>query len=117
MWYYAGIALRSDDLAKLARMIAVPEAQLLATVSRFNEMCRTGDDSDFHRGRSAYDRYYGDPTVTRNPNLRALDKGPFYAVKMTLSDLGTCAGLPTDYPPKLLPHTPTPHHRSPPPAT
>ena len=80
-WYDAGIAHQSDDLAELARMMTVPEAQLLATVSRFNEMCRAGDDSDFNRGRSAYDRYYGDPTITPNPNLRALDNGPFYAVK------------------------------------
>ena len=95
-WYDAGIAHQSDDLAELARMMTVPEAQLLATVSRFNEMCRAGDDSDFNRGRSAYDRYYGDPTITPNPNLRALDNGPFYAVKMTLSDLGTFGGLCAD---------------------
>jgi succinate dehydrogenase/fumarate reductase flavoprotein subunit len=95
-WYDAGIAYRSDELAELARMIGVPESQFLATVSRFNEMSRAGDDSDFHRGSSAYDRYYGDPTITPNPNLRALDKGPFYAVKMTLSDLGTCGGLRAD---------------------
>ena len=28
--------------------------------------------------------------------FRALDRGPFYAVKMVLSDLGTCGGLKTD---------------------
>jgi 3-oxosteroid 1-dehydrogenase len=95
-WYDAGIAHLSDDLAELAGTIGVPETQFLATVSRFNEMSRAGDDSDFHRGRSAYDRYYGDPTVTPNPNLRALDNGPFYAVKMVLSDLGTCGGLQAD---------------------
>jgi 3-oxosteroid 1-dehydrogenase len=95
-WYDARIAHRSDNLAELARMIGLPESQFLTTVSRFNEMSRAGDDSDFHRGRSAYDRYYGDPTNTPNPNLRALDNGPFYAVKMTLSDLGTCGGLRAD---------------------
>jgi succinate dehydrogenase/fumarate reductase flavoprotein subunit len=95
-WYDAGIAHKSDDMAELARMIGVPDPQFLATVSRFNEMSRAGDDSDFQRGRSAYDRYYGDPTVSPNPNLRALDNGPFYAVRMTLSDLGTCGGLRAD---------------------
>jgi succinate dehydrogenase/fumarate reductase flavoprotein subunit len=95
-WYDAGIAHRSTDFADLARRMGVPEAQFSATVSRFNEMSRTGEDSDYHRGQSAYDRYYGDPTVTPNPNLRALDHGPFYAVKMTLSDLGTCGGLRAD---------------------
>jgi len=95
-WYDAGIAHRSDNMAELAGMIRVPESQFLSTVSRFNEMSCAGVDSDFQRGSSAYDRYYGDPTITPNPNLRALDKGPFYAVKMVLSDLGTCGGLRAD---------------------
>jgi 3-oxosteroid 1-dehydrogenase len=95
-WYDAGIAHRSDDLAELARMIGVPESQFVAAIARFNVMSRTGDDPDFHRGRSAYDRYYGDPSIFPNPNLRALHKQPFYAVKMTLSDLGTCGGLRAD---------------------
>lgn len=95
-WYDAGIAHRSDDHAELARLIGVPTGRFLATVARFNEMSHAGDDSDFHRGRSAYDRYYGDPTIRPNPNLRALDQGPFYAVKMVLSDLGTCGGLRAD---------------------
>jgi 3-oxosteroid 1-dehydrogenase len=95
-WYDAGIAQRSDNLAELGSLIGVPQKQFMATVSRFNEMSRAGVDSDFHRGRSAYDRYYGDPTVNPNPNLRALEVGPFYAVKMVLSDLGTCGGLRAD---------------------
>ncbi|MDG5482694.1 3-ketosteroid-delta-1-dehydrogenase [Mycolicibacterium gadium] len=95
-WYDAGIAHRSDDPAELARKIGVPESQFVATLHRFNEMAHAGQDSDFERGRSAYDRYYGDLTVTPNPNLRALDRGPFYAVKMVLSDLGTCGGLRAD---------------------
>ena len=95
-WYDAGIAHRSDDLAELGRMMNVPEAQFVATMSRFNDMARAGDDSDYGRGRSAYDRYYGDPTITPNPNLRPLDKGPFYAVRMALSDLGTCGGVRAD---------------------
>ncbi len=50
----------------------------------------------FIAAAAAYDRYYGDPTVAPNPNLRPLDQGPFYAVKMVLSDLGTCGGLRAD---------------------
>jgi succinate dehydrogenase/fumarate reductase flavoprotein subunit len=95
-WYDAGIAHRADNLAELGGLIGVPQEQFLATVSRFNEIACAGDDSDFHRGRSAYDRYYGDPTITPNPNLRAVDYAPFYAVNMVLSDLGTCGGLRAD---------------------
>jgi 3-oxosteroid 1-dehydrogenase len=95
-WYEAGIAHRSDDLAELAGKIGVPAPRFRDTMTRFNEMSRAGYDADFHRGISVYDRYYGDPTVSPNPNLRALYKGPFYAVKMVLSDLGTCGGLRAD---------------------
>ncbi|KUI24997.1 3-ketosteroid-delta-1-dehydrogenase [Mycobacterium sp. IS-1742] len=95
-WYDAGIAHRADSLDDLGRKMGVPASRFVATVERFNEMAHAGQDSDFERGRSAYDRYYGDLTVTPNPNLRSLDRGPFYAVKMTLSDLGTCGGLRAD---------------------
>jgi 3-oxosteroid 1-dehydrogenase len=95
-WYETGIAHRCDDLADLASKIDVPESSFRTTVARFNEMSRDGIDADFGRGDSAYDRYYGDPTITPNPTLRALDKPPFYAVRMVLSDLGTCGGLRTD---------------------
>lgn len=95
-WYEAGIAHRSDDLAELAGKIGVSESRFMATITRFSELARAGYDADFHRGSSAYDRYYGDPTIGPNPNLRALDNGPFYAVKMVLSDLGTCGGLRAD---------------------
>lgn len=95
-WYDAGIAARADDFAELAASIGVPQADFVATMTRFNESASAGQDSDFGRGRSAYDRYYGDPTVAPNPNLRPLRRGPFYAVKMALSDLGTCGGLTAD---------------------
>lgn len=95
-WYDAGIAHRADSFSQLAHEIGVPEAQFTATAGHFNEMSKAGQDSDFERGRSAYDRYYGDLTVTPNPNLRALEHGPFFAVKMVLSDLGTCGGLRAD---------------------
>ncbi|MEB3981795.1 3-ketosteroid-delta-1-dehydrogenase [Mycobacterium sp. 663a-19] len=95
-WYDAGIAARADSLAGLGGRIGVPVPEFVATMTRFNENAAAGEDPDFGRGRSAYDRYYGDPTIKPNPNLRPLTKGPFYAVKMVLSDLGTCGGLRSD---------------------
>jgi succinate dehydrogenase/fumarate reductase flavoprotein subunit len=95
-WYDAGIAARAADFADLGARMAVPVPNFLETMTRFNENASRGVDPDFGRGRSAYDRYYGDPTVRPNPNLRALVRGPFYAVKMVLSDLGTCGGLLAD---------------------
>ncbi len=107
-WYDAGIAHRSDDLGDLAARIELPVGTFTTTVARFNEMAARGEDPDFDRGESAYDRYYGDPTVTPNPNLRALGPGPFYAVKMVLSDLGTCGGLRADARARVLREDGTP---------
>jgi 3-oxosteroid 1-dehydrogenase len=95
-WYDAGIAVRADSLADVGAQIGVPVPEFNRTMTRFNESASAGQDPDFGRGRSAYDRYYGDPTMTPNPNLRPLAKGPFYAVRMVLSDLGTCGGLKAD---------------------
>ena len=95
-WYDAGIAVRADSHAELADKMGVPATEFTQTMVRFNENASAGNDPEFGRGRSAYDRYYGDPTVTPNPNLRPLTPGPFYAVKLVLSDLGTCGGLRAD---------------------
>src|SRR5688572_10016986 len=59
-------------------------------------MARKGEDEDFHRGESVYDRYYGDPRITPNPCLAPIDKPPFYAVEMVPGDIGTKGGLVTD---------------------
>ncbi|MEU6264164.1 3-ketosteroid-delta-1-dehydrogenase [Saccharopolyspora shandongensis] len=94
-WYAAGIAHRADNPADLARRTGLPAEGLVASLRRFNELAAAGVDDDFGRGASAYDRYYGDPTVAPNPNLRPL-QGQLYAVRIVLGDLGTCGGLRAD---------------------
>ncbi|HIW69300.1 MAG TPA: 3-ketosteroid-delta-1-dehydrogenase [Candidatus Dietzia intestinipullorum] len=93
-WYEAGIAYQAPTIAQLAELTGLQE--LTATTSRFNLLASAGIDDDFHRGAGSYDRYYGDPSHGPNPTLRPLDHGPFHAVKVVLSDLGTCGGLTTD---------------------
>ena len=95
-WFKNGTIKKADTLADLAAQIEVPAEALEATVGRFNGFARTGVDEDFHRGESAYDKYYSDPTVRPNPSLHAIDQGPFYAVKIVPGDLGTKGGLVTD---------------------
>lgn len=94
-WYDSGIAHTGESIEELAKAIGLPEKDFIASYNRFNELAETGKDDDFKRGDSAYDRYYGDPTIKPNPNLLAL-KGKLYAVKVVLSDLGTCGGLVAD---------------------
>ncbi|MFJ3696353.1 FAD-binding protein [Streptomyces sp. NPDC090052] len=94
-FYASGLAHRSRTLDGLARDIGVPPEELTATVERFNGFARTGKDTDFGRGDSAYDRYYGDPTLP-NPNLDEIREPPFYAVRIEAGDLGTKGGLVCD---------------------
>lgn len=95
-WLDAGVIVSADTLEELATKTGLPAAALAATVERFNGFARSGVDEDFHRGESAYDRYYGDPTNKPNPNLGAIAQAPFYAAKMVPGDLGTKGGIRTD---------------------
>ena len=95
-WYKNGTIKKAATLEDLAAEIDVPAEALAATVERFNGFAATGVDEDFHRGESAYDKYYSDPTVKPNPSLHVIDKAPFYAVKIVPGDLGTKGGLLTD---------------------
>jgi len=91
-----GELIEASTLAKLADKMGVDKEAFLATVKTFNGYAKTGVDKDFGRGRTSYDRYYGDPLVKPNPNLGALEKGPFRALKLYPGDLSTKGGLVTD---------------------
>lgn len=95
-WFKEGVVTKAPTIEALAGEIGVPAEALRATVERFNGFAATGVDEDFHRGESAYDRYYSDPTVTPNCSLHRVDRAPFYAVKLVPGDLGTKGGLVTD---------------------
>jgi 3-oxosteroid 1-dehydrogenase len=84
------------SLEELAIKMNVDQKTFLATVQRFNDFARGGIDRDFERGRTIYDRYYSNPLVKPNPNLGALEKAPFRALKIYPGDLNTKGGLVTD---------------------
>ncbi|WP_231123667.1 FAD-binding protein [Nocardioides sambongensis] len=94
-WYDAGTAHRADSLAELAGLTGMDPEALESAVERFNDLARAGHDDDHQRGDSAYDRYYGDPTL-QNPVLGPLTRAPYYAVRVAPGDLGTKGGLTTD---------------------
>ena len=90
------------------RKCGIDPAGLVATVERFNAGARRGEDPDFGRGSTPFNRYGGDPAVGPNPSLGALAKGPFYAVRVVPGSFGTFAGLATDARARVLDADDTP---------
>lgn len=94
-WLESGVVKTGSTWEELADQIGVPGTRLRDTAERFNALAAKGHDDDFNRGDSAYDNYYGDPTLP-NPNLHPLGRPPYFAFQIILGDLGTSGGLRTD---------------------
>lgn len=90
--------LEAPTVRKLAEQMGVPPDALEATVARFNEQAANGEDTDFGRGRSKHDRWWGDPELGDGPQatLGPLDTAPFYATRVYSGVLGTKGGPRTD---------------------
>jgi 3-oxosteroid 1-dehydrogenase len=85
-----------NSLEALARAIGVDAAGLAETARRHGEFARAGIDVDFGKGGNAYDKANGDPAQRPNPCLGAIEKPPFYAMRVEPTPLGTSLGLLTD---------------------
>ena len=92
----SGYLKRGATLAELAAAIGVPAKVLAAEVQAFNTDARSGTDSRFAKGSTAYNRYQGDSLVRPNPCMAPIENGPFYAVRIVIGEIGTFAGLATD---------------------
>ncbi|VTU19174.1 3-oxosteroid 1-dehydrogenase [Variovorax sp. PBS-H4] len=89
----AGYLYRAGSLDELAGKLAVDAAGLKASVERFNRFAEIGEDPEFGKGSTAYNRYLGDPAHQPNACLGPLRKAPFYAVKVYAGDIGTACGI------------------------
>lgn len=90
-----GYLLRGATLADLARQAGIDPAGLERSVARYNEDAVHGEDHQFERGRTSFNRYLADPEVKPNPCVAPLTEAPFYAVKVVMGDLGTFDGIRT----------------------
>ncbi|MFI6951189.1 FAD-dependent oxidoreductase [Streptomyces sp. NPDC050422] len=100
----AGTWVRADSVAELAGLIGLPADALAATVTRFNGFAAGGTDEDHHRGEDPYDLFFADRSAAPGPNpcLVPVDRPPYYAARLVLSDLGTKGGLRTDTDARVL---------------
>ena len=92
----SGYLKRGSSLQELASVIGVPAAALQEEVEVFNRDAASGVDTKFSKGGTAYNRYQGDSLVKPNPCMAPIRKGPFYAIKIVVGEIGTFAGLATD---------------------
>jgi succinate dehydrogenase/fumarate reductase flavoprotein subunit len=92
----AGYLLEAASLDELARSIGVDAAGLKETVQRHNRFAQTGEDEEFGKGATEFDRHNGDPRHKPNPCLGRIDAPPYCAMAVYPSTLGTSVGLRAD---------------------
>ncbi|MCB9723024.1 MAG: FAD-binding protein [Spirochaetaceae bacterium] len=81
--------VEAPSLDELARKLGIDPQGLARTVARWNAFAAQGEDPDFHRGESRYDRYGQDD---KGITLAPLDQAPFYGAEIAPADIGTCGG-------------------------
>jgi succinate dehydrogenase/fumarate reductase flavoprotein subunit len=98
----SGYLKTGRTLAELARNAGIDPAGLERTVAEFNRHAERGEDPEFGRGSTIYNRYQGDQGQQPNPCVAPLARGPFYAVKVVPGSFGTFVGLKTDASARVL---------------
>ncbi|MDD0999868.1 FAD-dependent oxidoreductase [Pseudomonas sp. TNT2022 ID1044] len=94
----SGYLKTGNTLEELASACGIDPIGLCTTVSDYNRHARHGEDPQFGRGSTPYNRKQGDALQQPNPCVAPIEQGPFYAVKVQPGSFGTFAGL------KVNPH-------------
>jgi succinate dehydrogenase/fumarate reductase flavoprotein subunit len=92
----SGYLSRGNSIEELAKTCGIAPGALVETVKHYNEHARRGEDPEFGRGSTPYNRKQGDPLHGPNPCVAPIEHGPFYAVKVLPGSFGTFAGLKTN---------------------
>jgi len=91
-----GYLVEASSLDALAKAIDVDAAGLSDSVARNNRYAKAGDDSDFGKGSTEFDRNNGDQQHRPNPCVGPIGAPPFYAMAVYPSTLGSSVGLKAD---------------------
>ncbi|MDF3845644.1 FAD-dependent oxidoreductase [Pseudomonas citronellolis] len=90
-----GYLVKGRTLAELAQAAGLDAAGLERTVHEYNQGAVHGEDRQFGRGTTSFNRYLADPGQRPNPCVAPIGEGPFYALKVLMGDLGTFDGIRT----------------------
>ena len=92
----SGYLIEAATFDELAGKIGVDAAGLRHTVAEHNRFAETGDDEEFGKGSTDFDRHNGDPHQRPNPCLGRIAHAPYYAMAVYPSTLGSSVGLRAD---------------------
>jgi 3-oxosteroid 1-dehydrogenase len=95
-WIKEGWVKKADSLEGLARQIGIEPGTLVETIHRFNRHAVHGQDPEFGKGESMYNKVLGDPGNKPNQAVGPIEKGPFYATEIFPGDVGTAGGVITN---------------------
>lgn len=104
----SGYLKKAPSISKLAEWIGVDVDALEATIGRYNNDARRGEDSVFGRGRTSFNRFLGDREHQPNPNVAPVEAPPYYAIRVVMGDIGTFDGIATDTVGRVLGSNDTP---------
>lgn len=91
-----GYLAKGRTLQELARNAGIDADGLEATVREYNEGAVRGEDRQYGRGTTSFNRYLADPDNRPNPCVAPVGQGPYYALRVVMGDLGTFDGIATD---------------------
>ncbi|MCG2572884.1 FAD-dependent oxidoreductase [Acinetobacter sp. ME22] len=101
-WLDNGYLKCGENLQVLANACGIDPVQFQQTVAQYNLHARNGQDPEFQRGTTPYQKAQGDADYKPNPCIAPIESGPFYAVEVVPGSLGTFAGLITDESARVL---------------
>ncbi len=98
----SGELIEAAGIERLADAIGVDRSALSATIADYNAYAKSGEDPEFGRGSTIYQRHLGDATHEPNPCVAPITRAPFFALRIYPADLGTAIGMRTDTEARVL---------------
>lgn len=95
-WLDSGYLLRGDTPEALATQAGIDPIDFAAALKRFNADAARGEDPEFGKGSTDYNRFMGDPEHRPNACVAPLATPPFYGIRLIAGDLASMMGLTTN---------------------